>query len=155
MSYRISGLAPEGFARWFGQPDAVLAAAGVVRVRADAKPGYPCRVTLEDAEPGETLLLFHHVDHDVATPFRNGFAIFVREGAAQAARYEDSLPPVLADRAIALRGYAADGMLRTAVLMEPGKVEEGIRALFAREDVAYIHAHNAAYGCFAARIERA
>ena len=36
------------------------------RVIADANPGYPCRVSLEDAEVGETLILvlFAHREAD-------------------------------------------------------------------------------------------
>lgn len=153
MTYRIAGLPAEQFRHLFGQSEAALAAQGVVRVRADARPGFPCRISLEDAEPGETLLLLNHTDHDVATPYRNSFAIYVRESAEAAATLVDSLPPVFQGRPIALRGYDATGMLRAATL-KTGDVEAGIDALFARPEIAYIHAHNAAYGCFAARIER-
>lgn len=52
MSFRISGLAPETFSPQFGLPDATLAARGIIRKTATAKPGFPCRITLEDAEPG-------------------------------------------------------------------------------------------------------
>ena len=153
MSYRIQGLDARNFRHLFGQSDEALAAQGVVRVRADIRPGFPCRISLEDAEPGETLLLLHHTDHDVATPYRNSYAIYVRENAGEAAALADSLPPVLQGRPIALRGYDAGGMLRGATL-KIGDVEAGIDELFARPEIAYIHAHNAAHGCFAARIER-
>jgi hypothetical protein len=53
-----------------------------------------------------------------------------------------------------LRGFDAAGMLRGARLADPGEADAGIRALFAQAEIAYIHAHNAAYGCFAARIDR-
>ena len=154
MTYRISGIAPERFERLFGLPDAALAAEGVVRVTADKKPGFPCRITLEDAEPGETLLLLNHEDHDAATPFRSSYAIYVREKAAEAAVLEDELPAVFANRAIALRAFDAEGMLRGASLALAGDADERIRELFDRDEIAYIHAHNAAPGCFAARIER-
>jgi len=153
MSYRVTGLDADPFRPLFGQSDATLAAQGVVRVHANTKPGFPCRITLEDAEPGETLLLINHTDHDVATPYRNSYAIYVRESAGAPAMLADRLPPVLQGRPIALRGYGADGMLRGAALKN-GDVEAGIGELFARPEIAYIHAHNAAYGCFAARIER-
>ncbi len=155
MSYVVGGLSPESFVHLFGQPDEALAERGVIRVRADAKPGYPCRITLEDAEPGETLLLLNHMDHAVATPYRNAYAIYVRESAVMANRFEGSLPPVFANRPIALRGYDADGMLRGATLALAGDAEARIGDLFARPEIAYIHAHNAAHGCFAARIDRA
>lgn len=154
MSYVVTGLSPERFAPLFGQSDAALAKQGVIRVRADAKPGYPCRITLEDAEPGETLLLLNHVDHAVATPYRNAYAIYVREGAVAAKRFEDALPPVFANRPIALRGYDGEGMLRGATLALSGDAAARIAELFARPEIAYIHAHNAAHGCFAARIDR-
>ena len=154
MSYRIEGLAPAEFARWFGLSDEALAAEGIVRVTANGKPGFPCRVTLEDAEPGETLLLLNYTDHDVATPFRNSFGIYVRESAMAAAVFEDALPPVFAGRPIALRAYDARGMLCAAALATGDDKDGPIRALFDRPEVAYIHAHNAAHGCFTARIAR-
>lgn len=155
MAYRIEGLARDRFAPLFGQSDAALAAQGVVRVRAEAKPGYPCRITLEDAEPGETLLLLNHADHDVATPYRNAYAIYVREAAGATRVIEDAPPPVFANRPIALRAFDAQGMLRGAALALDNDSDAQIRALFARPEIVYIHAHNAAYGCFAARIDRA
>ena len=45
-------------------------------------------------------------------------------------------------------------MLQTARLAGPGEVDSAIRDLFADAAIAYIDAHNAAHGCFAARIER-
>lgn len=153
--YRIQGLSTAPFAHLFGLSEAELAEQGAVRVRADAHPGYPCRVTLEDAAAGESLILLNHVDHDVATPYRNGYAIYVREAAEAAAVYEDTLPPVMRHRPIALRGYGADGMLRRAALAVAGDTDDRIREVFEDEGVAYIHAHNAAHGCFAARVERA
>lgn len=36
----------------------------------------------------------------------------------------------------------------------PGEADAAIRALFDADEIAYIHAHNAAHGCFAARIDR-
>ena len=154
MTYRITGIAPDRFAHLIGQPDEMLAAAGAVRVRADHKPGFPCRITLEDAEPGETLLLLNHVDHDVATPFRSSYAIYVREGAGAAAALDDALPAVFANRPIALRAFDAEGMLRGAALALANDADAQIRALFDRPEIAYLHAHNAAHGCFAAKVER-
>lgn len=155
MHYRIEGLPLDAFAGLFALDDAALAAHGARRVIADAKPGFPCRITLEDAEPGERLILLNHADHDVATPFRNAYAIYVREQATAATVMEDALPPVFAGRAIVLRGYGADGMLKAARLTPGSDAAGPIAELFADSAVAYIHAHNAAAGCFAARIDRA
>jgi hypothetical protein len=154
MSFTISGLPVETFAPLFGLGDAALAEHGAVRVIAD-EGRYPCRIGLEDARPGESLLLVNFEHQAAATPYRSNYAIFVNEAARETRRLEGELPPVLRGRSIALRGFDAAGMLLGAELMLNDDVEAGIGRLFANPAVAYLHAHNAAYGCFAARIDRA
>lgn len=153
MTYSIQGLSPEPFAPLFAMGDSELAALNARRITATADRGFPCRVSLEDAKAGEALILLHHTSHDVETPYRSAYAIYVRPGV-EAATYRDELPPVFEGRALALRAFAADGMLQTARLAGPGEADGAIRDLFADDAIAYIDAHNAAYGCFAARIER-
>jgi hypothetical protein len=154
MAYRIQGLDPMPFRPLFLLSEAELSRSGARRVIADSRPGFPCRSTLEDAEPGERLLLVHHVSHDVTTPFRSAFAIYVREVADAAACYIDAVPPVFEGRTLSLRGFDEEGMLRGAVLAPPGEADAAIRDMFASPRIAVIHAHNAAPGCFAARIVR-
>lgn len=153
MSYRIQGLDPAPFAPLFALDDEALSARNARRVIATADRGFPCRVSLEDARAGEELVLLHHLSHDVATPYRSAYAIYVRRGAARTI-WRDRTPPVFEGRPLAMRAFAADGMLRTARLAPPGEADAAIRDLFADAGIAYIDAHNAAYGCFAARIER-
>jgi hypothetical protein len=153
MAYRIEGLAPAAFESLFGMMDGELAARGAVRVVADSPSGYPCRVSLADAAPGEELVLLNHVSHDVAGPFRTAYGIYVRKGAETAA-FTDEPPEMLDKRTLGLRGFDGEGMLRGALLALPGEADARIRELFERPEIATIHAHNAAYGCFLARIER-
>lgn len=154
MSYVITGLSPEPFRHLFGLSDEVLREQNIVRRTADAKPGYPCRITLEDAESGETLLLLNHQSHTAETPYASRYAIFVRESAAAARTFRDELPPVLVNRPIALRLFGADGMLVGAEMGVNGELVAKIEAALARPDVACIHAHNAMHGCFVAEIRR-
>lgn len=154
MSYRITGLDRASFAELFDMNDMALAERGAVRVTAAADKGWPCRISLEDAKAGEELILLNHVSHDVATPYRSSYAIYVRKAAELSAQFVDETPPVFEGRPMAFRAFDADGMLRNAALALPGQADEKIRALFAQDEIAYIHAHNAAYGCFSARIER-
>ena len=121
---------------------------------ATAQPGFPCRVTLEDAAPGDSLLLLNHVSHDVATPFRSAYAIYVREGATDAPEHVDEAPAFLDHRTLGLRGFDCDGMLRRASVAGPGEADRSIRDLFAHDEVAYIDVHNAGAGCFLVRAER-
>lgn len=153
MTYRIRGLDPAQFAPLFALDDRGLRMAGTTRVIADADRGFPCRVSLEDAKTGDTLVLTNYVSHDVATPYRTAYAIYVREGVVPA-EFVDETPPVFEGRPLSLRGFGSDGMLKAARLAAAGEAEPAILDLLANEDVAYIDAHNAAHGCFAARIER-
>lgn len=153
MTYCIQGLDPASFAHLVGQSDQALAKEGAVRVRATG-PGYPCRITLEDAEFGESLILLNFVSHDVATPYRSAYAIFVREGAAKPACFIDELPPVMRTRPLGLRGFDRHGNLKDARLALPGDADNQIRQLFRNEEITEIHAHNAAHGCFSAKVVR-
>lgn len=154
MSYVVSGLPLETFQPLFGLADAELAERGVVRRTADAKPGYPCRITLADAELGDSLLLLNFESHSVDTPYRSAYAIFVNETAQATSRLVDELPPVFGGRPIALRIFDADGMLIGADLARDEALDPAIRRAFENPAAAYLHAHNAAHGCFAARIDR-
>ena len=153
MTYRIAGLDPAFFAPLWALDDDALAKRGARRLTADTDRGFPCRIALEDARAGDTLLLVHHVHHDVEGPYRSAFAIFVREGAERAV-YGDECPPCFAGRTLSLRGFDRDGALADARLAPPGEADRAIRRLLADPRIAYINAHNAAAGCFAARIER-
>jgi hypothetical protein len=154
MTYRITGLDPTPFRHLFEAPDGELAKAGAVRMAVTNEPGFPCRVTLEDRRVGEAVLLLNHVSHDVRNPYRASHAIFVTEGMGEAAEFVDEVPPALRERVLSLRGFDADGMMADAMLTQPGDADAGIRALFANPQIAYIHAHNAVRGCFAAKVER-
>jgi hypothetical protein len=149
MTYRIEGLDPARFT----DVEAMLAD-GAIRLTADSAGGYPCRVTLEDAAPGESVILLNHISADVPTPFRASHAIFVREGATMAPRYDDTAPPFLERRTLSLRAFDAAGMLRAAAVAMPGEADSGIRGLLQDEEIDYVDVHNAAWGCFLARAER-
>ena len=152
MTYRIEGLAQAPFEALFAMSDEELAARNARRAVADG-PGYPCRVSLEEAREGEPLVLVNHVSQDAATPFRASHAIYVRKDVAPA-RFTDEVPPIFATRTLGLRGFDADGMMRGALLAAPGQADARLRELFERPEIAEIHAHTAALGCFLARVER-
>ncbi len=154
MGYVITGLDAAPFRPLFGLSDAALAEQGAVRRTVDAKPGFPCRITLEDAEPGETVLLLNHEYQDAHTPYRGRHAIFVREGVGETARVVDVIPPYLAGRLISLRAFDEDGMMLDADVAEGRNLEPVITRMFGNTEVAYLHAHNAKRGCYAARVDR-
>ena len=155
MSFTITGLDPQEFAPLFELSNEALAKRGVIRKTVTSKPGFPCRITLEDAEPGESVLLLNYESHSAGTPYRSSYAIYVRETVRHAASFRDETPPVFLGRPIALRIFDAAGSLIGANLVPAnGDVKAQIEAAFARPEANYIHAHNAAHGCFAAEIRR-
>ena len=111
MSFRITGLSPDLFQHLFGLSDEGLAKHGAKRYVADTKPGYPDRIEMRDAEPGETLILLNYIHQPANNAYHASHAIFV--------------------------------------------IEDVIDRLFADPHVAYLHAHYAKRGCYAARIDRA
>lgn len=155
MSFRITGLPAEPFAPLFALPDADLAARGAVRRIADERrPGYPCRVSLTDSQPGDELLLVNYEHHAVASPYRMRYAIYVRPGEE---RYDEigRVPEQLRIRTLAARAFDNAGMMRGWDLVEGRGLEPAIERLLADPDAAYLHLHYAAPGCYAARVDRA
>ena len=153
MTYKVTGLDPSPYLPLFGLSDEELGERGIVRLTVTS-PTFPCRVSLTDRELGESVLLLNHTSHDVANPYRATHAIFVAETDQQAAEFVDQVPPVFEKRALSLRGFDKDGMMADAVLTQPGEADAGIRKLFANPEIETIHAHNAARGCFSAKIGR-
>ena len=154
MSFRILGLSPAPFRHLFGLTDAELAVHGAQRVIVDETPGYPERIEMREAEPGDTLLLVNHLHQPANTPYRASHAIYIREGAASAFEGVDVVPAILRRRILSLRAFDADHMMVDADLAEGDAIEGRITALLSNPTVAYLHAHFAKRGCYAAHIER-
>lgn len=152
MTYRITGLDAEPFRPLFALSDEELENRGMRRMTVTEKPGFPCRVSLVDRDIGEEVILLNHVSHDAANPYRASHAIFVAD--APQAEFVDEVPPVFEPRMLSLRGFDEEGMMADALITRPREAEAGIRKLFGNPQIAYIHAHNAARGCFSARIDR-
>ena len=155
MPFRIRGLDAAPFQPLFGLRDDELAARGVIRYTVREQHSSPDRIELRDAEPGETVLLLNHEYLDADTPYRGRHAIFVREGASTPFDAIGVVPEALRRRLISLRAFDAAGMMLDADVAEGTQLEALIERLFALPEVAYLQAHHARRGCYAARIERA
>jgi hypothetical protein len=154
MDFQVSGLPLAQFQPLFALSDAELAERNIVREVADKRPGFPCRVSLRDADVGERLLLLNYEHLPVASPFRSSHAIYVRENAVAAHPDVNEVPDVMASRLLSIRAFDDAGMMRAADVV-PGKdVVPLIERMFGDAKVAYLHAHNARLGCFFARIDR-
>jgi len=149
MSFTLSGLPVSRFAPLFGLPKDALAALGVVRETVAA----PCRITLADAEPGETVLLLNFEHQPAATAYRSAHAIFVREAATKTYERTDEIPEALLRRTLSLRAFDADGMMVDADICEGSAAAALVDRLMRVGGARYIHAHTARRGCFLARID--
>ena len=154
MSFRIKGLSPHPFRHLFGLSDEELAKHGAKRYVADSSPGYPDRIEVRDAEPGETLILLNYTHQPADNPYRASHAIFVREGAETPYDRTDEIPDALRLRQISLRAFDADDLMVDADVVDGRDMESIIERFFANPHIAYIQAHYAKRGCYAARIDR-
>ncbi len=151
----ITGLDPAPFKPLFGKGEAALKALGVYRYRADSRSGFPCRITLEDAPVGRSLLLVNHVSRTDDGPYRASHAIFVAEDAVEAARFENAVPPLMQGRVLSLRGFDREGMMAQAELCQPGEADAALRRLLTERTIVEVDIHTAVRGCFLARARRA
>jgi hypothetical protein len=154
-SFLISGLPLEQFHHLFELGDAELASLGMRRCIADTKPSFPCRVSLEDAEIGEPVLLLTYEHHAVDSPYRGSGPVYVRQQAKQAQLKVNELPEVVKHRLISVRAYDHQSMMVASEVVDGKNLEQQIRTFFADERVAYLHLHNAKPGCFSCRVDRA
>lgn len=123
---------------------------------ADAKPAFPCRVSLADAEVGETVLLLPFRHHDTASPYQASGPIFIREHAQSAEPAAGEIPPLFTvnQRLFSLRAYDEHGMMKHAGISPGTELDTALPKLFDDPEVAYLHIHFARPGCFAAAVVR-
>ena len=155
MPFQIHALPKEPFAPFFVLSDDELAERGARRMTVRAKPGTPCRISLADAEIGETVILLNHTHQPHDTPFRASHAIFVRENAETAEMTPGEIPEVLRSRLISVRSFDTDHMMIDADAVDGAKLDAVLESAFENPDCTYIHLHYAKPGCFAATVTRA
>jgi hypothetical protein len=155
MDFRVTGLPIEHFAHLLPLDDAALARAGVTHCIVDAPNAYPCRITLEDAAPGEEVLLLTYVHQPARTPYASAGPIFIRRTAVTTRVLVNEIPEQQRRRLLSVRAYDhRDGMV-DAEVTEGTELETLIHRFLADPQVSYLHVHNARRGCYACRVDRA
>jgi hypothetical protein len=155
--FRVSGISADVIDQYRDLSDQELQKHRVVRKIADEKPGFPCRVTLADAEIGESVLLLNFEHLPGLSPYRSVGPIFVRESATETYSKTNEIPEVLRvpSRLLSVRAYDGEDMLVEADVVNAMDIEQSIQQFFGDARVAYIHVHNARPGCYACRVDRA
>ena len=129
-SFQLVGLPAEPFESLFELPDAELANLHAVRVTATEKPGYPCRVSLVDAEVGEELLLLPYMHQPADSPYRASGPIFVRRGVEQHILKVNEVPEYVSLRLMSVRAYDSAHVIVGADVCEGKAVIPAIERLF-------------------------
>ncbi len=155
-SFQIVGLSPAPFEPLYSLSAEELAARGIRRVRAAAHSGYPCRVSLveAEAEAGDELLLLPFEHQPANSPYRASGPIYVRVGARQRVLAAGEVPESVRRRQTSLRAYDADHMIVNAEVCDGEAVDAEIERQLADPLVRYLPLHNARRGCFSCRVER-
>lgn len=155
MTFQVEGLQPDDFAAFFSMSDDELARRNARKMVVTASPGTPCRVSLADAEVGDTVVLVNYEHQPAKSPYRSSHAIFVRQGAQQAHPAVDDVPEVLLSRLISLRLFDHDDMMVDADVASGTELKSAIMRALTNPEVSYLHLHYAKPGCFAASVKRA
>lgn len=145
----------EPFAPFFALDDEQLRARGGKRYVADRQPGFPCRVSLMDATPGERVVLVPFTHQDSDSPYRASGPIFIRENAQSASVGLNEVTGLLRVRILSVRAYDADALMVDADVVDGRELESVIHRMFTDAGVTYLHVHFARPGCFACRVDRA
>ena len=156
-TFRVSGISADVIDQYRHLSDEELQKHRVIRRVADEKPGFPCRVSLVDAEVGESVLLLNFEHLPGLSPYRSVGPIFVRESASQTYSKTNEIPEVLlfSGRLLSVRAYDDNAMLVGADVINGVDIEQSIQRFFGDARVAHIHVHNARPGCYACRVDRA
>jgi len=152
--FEISPLRRDDFEALLLLDDDILALHGAKRYIADKKPGFPCRVSLQDAEPGERVVLIPYSHQPAQSPYRASGPIFVREAAQTASLPPDTIPELLRSRLLSVRAYDEHHLMTAADVIDGQQLESLLTRMFEDEDVSYIHIHFARPGCYACRVDR-
>jgi len=153
-SFQIVGLSPTPFEPLFALSSDELSTRGMRRVRASAGAGYPCRVSLADADAGDELLLLPYEHQAANSPYRASGPIYVKVGARQRTMAVGAIPESVRRRQISLRAYDADDMIVAAEVCAGESVGAEIERLLADPAVRYLHLHNAKRGCYSCLVRR-
>lgn len=152
MTFQIQPLPAEQFAFLSGLSDSELEARNIQVHISDG--GFPCRVSLSDAEEGERVFLLHFEHQPNETPYRAGHAIFVKDNAVEGHPEPGSIPESITSRFLSVRAFDKAHQMIDADVIEGTEVRDMIARFLENPATDYIHLHYARRGCFAAKVAR-
>ena len=153
-NFIIKPIKKSTFAEYLNQSQEQLAKVNTKWLIADSRPGYPCRVSLKEAEVGERVLLVPYKYHNVKSPYQASGPIFIRENAETAELNINEIPEILAERLLSVRAYNIESLMIHAETVQGADLEDVIRNQFLNSSITYLQIHNANPGCFNCNVYR-
>ena len=150
-AFQFTALDPKDFPE-LDEPQATSATSRWIT--ADQHPGFPCRVSLQDAQPGEQVLAISYTHHPSDSPYRASGPVFIRQGVTQATPAVNEVPDFLNHRVLSVRAYDAAGMMRDACVVKGSDLVSVLQRMLGDEQIEYLHIHNAGPGCYMCAVER-
>lgn len=154
MNFQITALDHTQFESMFRLSDEELLDIGGIKMNVDEKPGFPCRVSLEDANIGEEVILVPFEHHRTNSPYQAKGPIFIRKGLKQKKLEVNEIPKMLEHRLLSFRGYNNEGIMKSAKTGEGKETKKIIREIFENKEIQYIQIHNSSPGCFNCQVNR-
>ncbi|MEX0299056.1 MAG: DUF1203 domain-containing protein [Kordiimonas sp.] len=153
--FQVVPLQAADFAHFQGKTDEELEKLGAKAYVAEPGGGYPCRLTLEGAKPGERVILLNYEHLPSRNPYQSRYAIFIREGMNEIVPAPGTIPKMIEGRSISVRAFNKNHMLVQAVVVDGVETPACFEAMLKDINVDYLHMHFAAYGCYIATVKRA
>jgi hypothetical protein len=154
MSFLIQALDPAPFEPLFFMSDEELHTHQARRMTVAENPGTPCRISLEDAEVGEEVILVNYQHQPSDSPYRSNHAVFIRKDVEKQVLLPGDIPLQFHHRLMSVRAFSKNHMMVDADAVEGKHLEPVLEKFMNNPKVDYIHLHYALPGCFAARVDR-
>jgi len=134
--------------------EAELAENTIKKMKVDQFPGFPCRITLEDAQIDEMVFLLNYDFHNVSSPYRASGPVFVRANQLTKTYAQNEIPVMFNHRLLSIRGYNKEAMMIFADVSEGQFLKDKLLQILENPEIEYIHLHNAKPGCFNCTVKR-
>jgi len=154
MNFQVRAIDSKLFAHYFEMSDSELTKIQATRIKVDEKPGYPCRISLQEANIGEIIIALPYMHHNVNSPYKASGPIFIRMNVKTTKLEVNEIPEILQKRLLSIRAYNSQNMMIDATLSQGKNLKTNIKKLFQNSITQYIHIHNANPGCFNCYVER-
>ncbi len=153
-NFQIVPLKKQDFTQIMKFSDEQLESINAYWYLADSNPGFPCRVSLQDAKVGERVLALCYSHHNVNSPYKASGPIFIREKAQTAQLNNNEIPQMLLQRPQSVRAYNSSSRMIDAAVVSGKHLKYKIKELLINEKIEYLHIHNANPGCYNCAVVR-